>query len=169
MRKSVFRTVTHLKPGSSSPLKPITLLSSSVQQNTINRHKLNTGQIQVGSVCVCHTWVVLKWTPHFKKTELGLTLVFSRSWFWFQDHVGDLASQISEDQPEDFGLEVLGTLSNLTVPDLDWALVLEEFSDFLPFLQSRLSPGTSPRLTSVQALRSRETCRSCSLTFVFYL
>lgn len=58
----------------------------------------------------------------------------------FLDHVGDLASQISEDQPEDFGLEVLGTLSNLTVPDLDWALVLEEFSDFLPFLQSRLSP-----------------------------
>ncbi|XP_008336260.1 kinesin-associated protein 3a isoform X2 [Cynoglossus semilaevis] len=60
----------------------------------------------------------------------------------FLDHVGDLAAQISEDKPEEFVIECLGTLANLTIPDLDWALVMEEYN-LMPFLKNRLKPGSA--------------------------
>ncbi|XP_061594997.1 kinesin-associated protein 3a [Cololabis saira] len=60
----------------------------------------------------------------------------------FLDHVGDLAAQISEDQPEEFVMECLGTLANLTLPDLDWALVLTEY-DLVPYLKDKLTPGSA--------------------------
>lgn len=57
-----------------------------------------------------------------------------------QDHVGDLAAQIGEDEAEEFVIECLGTLANLTIPDLDWELVLREY-DLVPYLKRRLKPG----------------------------
>uniref|UniRef100_A0A8D0EKF7 Kinesin associated protein 3 n=1 Tax=Strix occidentalis caurina TaxID=311401 RepID=A0A8D0EKF7_STROC len=45
----------------------------------------------------------------------------------FIDYVGDLAAQISNDEEEEFVIECLGTLANLTLPDLDWELVLKEY------------------------------------------
>ncbi|XP_059197593.1 kinesin-associated protein 3a [Centropristis striata] len=60
----------------------------------------------------------------------------------FLDHVGDLAAQISEDEPEEFVIECLGTLANLTIPDLDWALVLTEYQ-LVPYLKDRLKPGSA--------------------------
>ncbi|XP_037553715.1 kinesin-associated protein 3a [Nematolebias whitei] len=60
----------------------------------------------------------------------------------FVDHVGELAAHISEDEDEEFVIECLGTLANLTIPDLDWALVLEEYS-LVPYLKDRLRPGSA--------------------------
>ncbi|XP_062419707.1 kinesin-associated protein 3a isoform X3 [Pungitius pungitius] len=60
----------------------------------------------------------------------------------FLDHVGDLAAQISEEEPEEFVIECLGTLANLTITDLDWALVLKEYN-LVPYLNDRLKPGSA--------------------------
>lgn len=60
-----------------------------------------------------------------------------------QDYVGDLAAQISSDEEEEFVIECLGTLANLTIPDLDWELVLKEYK-LVPFLKDKLKPGLFP-------------------------
>ncbi|KAI3369129.1 hypothetical protein L3Q82_026092, partial [Scortum barcoo] len=60
----------------------------------------------------------------------------------FLDHVGDLAAQINEEEAEEFVIECLGTLANLTIPDLDWALVLKEYN-LVPYLKDRLKPGSA--------------------------
>lgn len=41
-------------------------------------------------------------------------------------------------------IECLGTLANLTIPDLDWALVLKEYN-LVPYLKDRLKPGVFAR------------------------
>ncbi|XP_027145725.1 kinesin-associated protein 3a isoform X2 [Larimichthys crocea] len=60
----------------------------------------------------------------------------------FKKHVGDLAAQISDEAAEEFVIECLGTLANLTIPNLDWALVLEEYK-LVPYLKERLKPGSA--------------------------
>ncbi|KAM8889925.1 LOW QUALITY PROTEIN: kinesin-associated protein 3a [Synchiropus picturatus] len=60
----------------------------------------------------------------------------------FLDHVGDLAAQIGESEPEEFVIECLGTLANLTFPNLDWELVLKEYK-LVPYLKERLKPGSA--------------------------
>lgn len=57
-----------------------------------------------------------------------------------QDHIGDLAAQINEQEAEEFVIECLGTLANLNIPNLDWELVLREYN-LVPFLKDRLKPG----------------------------
>ncbi|XP_026088844.1 kinesin-associated protein 3-like [Carassius auratus] len=60
----------------------------------------------------------------------------------FIDYVGDLAAQIGLKEEEEFVIECLGTLSNLTIPDLDWELVLKEYN-LVPYLKDHLKPGSS--------------------------
>ncbi|XP_071384820.1 kinesin-associated protein 3a [Centroberyx affinis] len=60
----------------------------------------------------------------------------------FIDYVGDLAAQISEEEAEEFVIECLGTLANLTISDLDWELVLKEYN-LVPYLKDRLKPGSA--------------------------
>ncbi|KAM4574635.1 kinesin-associated protein 3a isoform 1-T1 [Fundulus diaphanus] len=60
----------------------------------------------------------------------------------FLDHVGDLAAHINEGEDEEFLIECLGTLANLTIPDLDWELVLKEYN-LTPYLKDRLKPGSA--------------------------
>ncbi|EHB12745.1 Kinesin-associated protein 3, partial [Heterocephalus glaber] len=60
----------------------------------------------------------------------------------FIDYVGDLAAQISNDEEEEFVIECLGTLANLTIPDLDWELVLKEYK-MVPYLKDKLKPGAA--------------------------
>lgn len=57
-----------------------------------------------------------------------------------QDHIGDLAAQINEQEAEEFVIECLGTLANLNIPNLDWELVLREYN-LVPYLKDRLKPG----------------------------
>uniref|UniRef100_A0A2K6EIF0 Kinesin associated protein 3 n=1 Tax=Propithecus coquereli TaxID=379532 RepID=A0A2K6EIF0_PROCO len=59
-----------------------------------------------------------------------------------KDYVGDLAAQISNDEEEEFVIECLGTLANLTIPDLDWELVLKEYK-MVPYLKDKLKPGAA--------------------------
>ncbi|XP_013925763.1 PREDICTED: kinesin-associated protein 3-like [Thamnophis sirtalis] len=58
------------------------------------------------------------------------------------DYVGDLAAQISNDEEEEFVIECLGTLANLTLSDLDWELVLKEYK-MVPYLKDKLKPGSA--------------------------
>ncbi|XP_018112210.1 kinesin-associated protein 3 L homeolog isoform X1 [Xenopus laevis] len=58
----------------------------------------------------------------------------------FIDYVGDLAAQITNDEEEEFVIECLGTLANLTITDLDWELVLKEYK-LVPYLKDKLKPG----------------------------
>lgn len=61
----------------------------------------------------------------------------------FIDYVGDLAAEIrAEEEEEEWVVECLGTLANLTIPDLDWELVLKEYN-LVPFLKDRLKPGSA--------------------------
>ncbi|XP_006005529.1 kinesin-associated protein 3a isoform X2 [Latimeria chalumnae] len=60
----------------------------------------------------------------------------------FIDYVGDLAAQITNEEEEEFVIECLGTLANLTIPDLDWELVLKEYK-LVPYLKDRLKPAGS--------------------------
>ncbi|KAJ7338320.1 hypothetical protein JRQ81_011288 [Phrynocephalus forsythii] len=60
----------------------------------------------------------------------------------FIDYVGDLAAQISSDEEEEFVIECLGTLANLTLSDLDWELVLKEYK-LVPYLKDKLKPGSA--------------------------
>ncbi|KAG7276181.1 hypothetical protein CRUP_030605 [Coryphaenoides rupestris] len=61
----------------------------------------------------------------------------------FIDYVGDLAAQISVvEEEEEFVLECVGTLANLTVSELDWELVLREYN-LVPFLKDHLKPGSA--------------------------
>uniref|UniRef100_A0A8D2LBQ6 Kinesin associated protein 3 n=1 Tax=Varanus komodoensis TaxID=61221 RepID=A0A8D2LBQ6_VARKO len=60
----------------------------------------------------------------------------------FIDYVGDLAAQISNDEEEEFVIECLGTLANLTLPDLDWELVLKEYK-MVPYFKDKLKPGSA--------------------------
>lgn len=56
--------------------------------------------------------------------------------------MGDLAAQISPEEDEEFVIECLGTLANLTIPDLDWELLLREYN-LVPYLKERLKPGNA--------------------------
>ncbi|CAL1579382.1 unnamed protein product [Knipowitschia caucasica] len=60
----------------------------------------------------------------------------------FIEYVGDLAAEIREEEEEEWVLECLGTLANLTIPDLDWELVLKEYN-LVPYLKDRLKPDSA--------------------------
>ncbi|KAF4799805.1 Kinesin-associated protein 3 [Turdus rufiventris] len=60
----------------------------------------------------------------------------------FIEYVGDLAAQVSNDEEEEFVIECLGTLANLTLPELDWELVLKEYK-LVPYLKDKLKPAGS--------------------------
>nr|XP_029489143.1 kinesin-associated protein 3 isoform X2 [Oncorhynchus nerka] len=60
----------------------------------------------------------------------------------FIDYVGDLAAQMGAEEREEYVIECLGTLANLTIPDLDWELVLKEYN-LVPYLKDHLKPGSA--------------------------
>uniref|UniRef100_A0A8C1DC02 Kinesin-associated protein 3b n=1 Tax=Cyprinus carpio carpio TaxID=630221 RepID=A0A8C1DC02_CYPCA len=60
----------------------------------------------------------------------------------FIEYVGDLAAQIKQEGGEEFVIECLGTMANLTIPDLDWELLLKEYN-LVPYLKDHLKPGSA--------------------------
>uniref|UniRef100_A0A669ES74 Kinesin-associated protein 3b n=1 Tax=Oreochromis niloticus TaxID=8128 RepID=A0A669ES74_ORENI len=74
----------------------------------------------------------------------------------FIDYVGDLAAEIKAEEEEEWVLECLGTLANLTIPDLDWELVLKEYN-LVPYLKDRLKPAQQEDDEFV-----------CQIVYVFY-
>lgn len=61
-------------------------------------------------------------------------------WFPFeQDFVGDLARVLTECKDEAFVVECLGILGNLSLPDLDYSMLLLDFN-LIPWIRSVLVP-----------------------------
>ena len=64
--------------------------------------------------------------------------------FIFQDYISDLAEATLNCEDEEFSLECLGILGNLTIPDLDYELILKEYQ-LIPWLKQKLQPGKGKR------------------------
>ncbi|ELU10175.1 hypothetical protein CAPTEDRAFT_219515 [Capitella teleta] len=60
----------------------------------------------------------------------------------FIDYISDLANAIKTEESEDFKLECVGILGNLTIPDLDYELLLKEY-DLVPWIKHKLMPGSA--------------------------
>ena len=54
-----------------------------------------------------------------------------------------------KEDSEEFMLEAVGILGNLTIPDLDYELLLREY-DLVPWIKHKLQPGkTGARVTGM--------------------
>ncbi|XP_052220256.1 kinesin-associated protein 3-like [Dreissena polymorpha] len=60
----------------------------------------------------------------------------------FIDYISDLAEAVLSPEEDDFALECLGVLGNLTIPDLDYELILKEYQ-LVPWIKKRLQPGAA--------------------------
>ncbi|XP_074655810.1 kinesin-associated protein 3-like isoform X2 [Tubulanus polymorphus] len=58
----------------------------------------------------------------------------------FLDYISDLAQYIKDGDDEEFTIECVGTLANLTFNDIDYALLLKEY-DLVPWIKQKLEPG----------------------------
>lgn len=60
----------------------------------------------------------------------------------FLDYIGDIANvvQTEDKENEEFALECVGILGNLTIEDLDYELLLREYN-FIPYIKKHLTPG----------------------------
>ncbi|XP_034244618.1 kinesin-associated protein 3 isoform X2 [Thrips palmi] len=60
----------------------------------------------------------------------------------FVEFIGDLAKVLTQCTDKEFLLECLGVMANLTLPDLDYSQVLQQFR-LIPWLRAHLVPGKS--------------------------
>ncbi|KAL8617694.1 hypothetical protein ACOMHN_039642 [Nucella lapillus] len=60
----------------------------------------------------------------------------------FIDYISDLCTATLNGDNDDFALECLGVLANLTIADLDYELILKEY-DMIPWIKSKLQPGSA--------------------------
>lgn len=60
----------------------------------------------------------------------------------FVDYISDLAEAMLQADNDDFGVEALGILGNLTIPDLDYELIIKEY-ELIPWIKKRLEPGSA--------------------------
>lgn len=57
-----------------------------------------------------------------------------------QDFVGDLAQMLTICDEQKFTIECLGILGNLSLPDLDYSAIIQNF-DLIPWIKNVLTPG----------------------------
>jgi Kinesin-associated protein (KAP). len=62
--------------------------------------------------------------------------------FLFQEFVGDIAKAVIDCPNEDFVVECVGVLGNMTLPDLDFCQLMQRFN-LIPWVQNILVPGKS--------------------------
>jgi hypothetical protein len=60
----------------------------------------------------------------------------------FQEFVGDIAKAVVDCPNEDFVVECVGVLGNMTLPDLDFSQLMQRFN-LIPWVQNILVPGES--------------------------
>lgn len=60
----------------------------------------------------------------------------------FIDYISDIASIIKNSDDEELVVEALGILANLTIPDLDYELILREYN-LVPWIKNKLEPGAA--------------------------
>ncbi len=58
-----------------------------------------------------------------------------------KEYVGLLGETIRKEQNEDFIIEVVGTLGNLNITDIDYVALLKEY-DLVNWIKAMLQPGT---------------------------
>lgn len=58
----------------------------------------------------------------------------------FVEFVGDFATALSQSDSQDFVLEIVGVLGNLTLPDLDYSQILRR-CNLIPWIRNNLVPG----------------------------
>ena len=58
----------------------------------------------------------------------------------FIEFIGDIADAVQRADSEEFRVECLGILGNLTIPDLDFERMLTEY-DLVPWMKNKLAPG----------------------------
>lgn len=87
--------------------------------------------------------------PTFVKAIFTLqSLVYQNNYYgtvlqcdrFLQDYISDLTMAILKNNDEDFILECVGILANLTISDLDYELLLREY-DLIPWIHNKLKPG----------------------------
>uniref|UniRef100_A0A1B6ETE2 Kinesin-associated protein 3 n=1 Tax=Cuerna arida TaxID=1464854 RepID=A0A1B6ETE2_9HEMI len=61
----------------------------------------------------------------------------------FIDFVGDLANVVATQPSDDFTLECVGLLANLTLPELDYCTLLQQYN-LINWLKAQLVPGHAP-------------------------
>ncbi|XP_064845190.1 kinesin-associated protein 3-like isoform X3 [Oncorhynchus masou masou] len=81
----------------------------------------------------------------------------------FIDYIGDLAAQTGVQEREEYVIECLGTLANLTIPDLDWELVLKEYN-LVPFLKDHLKPEAPAYLIDLMHDKNADIRKVCDNT-----
>nr|KAG5710596.1 hypothetical protein BaRGS_013242 [Batillaria attramentaria] len=74
----------------------------------------------------------------------------------FIDYISDLCTAVLNGECDDFALECLGILGNLTIPDLDYELILKEY-DLIPWIKSKLQPA-----------KQEDDEVVCQIVYVFY-
>ena len=57
-----------------------------------------------------------------------------------QEYISDVASIVKNSDDEELVVEALGILANLTIPDLDYELILKEYN-LVPWIKGKLEPG----------------------------
>lgn len=62
-----------------------------------------------------------------------------------------MAAAVVSEEHEEFSLECLGILGNLTIPDLDYELLLREY-DLVTWIKEKIQPGVNDRATSYAGL-----------------
>ncbi|XP_033122038.1 kinesin-associated protein 3-like [Anneissia japonica] len=60
----------------------------------------------------------------------------------FIEFISNIAEVIRQSEDEDLVLEALGILANLTIPDLDYELIVREYQ-LVPWIKERLQPGAA--------------------------
>lgn len=58
----------------------------------------------------------------------------------FQDYIGDLVEAMMQKDNEEYALECLGIMGNLTIPELNYELILKEYN-LVPWIKNKLQPG----------------------------
>ncbi|XP_046419243.1 kinesin-associated protein 3 isoform X2 [Neodiprion fabricii] len=58
----------------------------------------------------------------------------------FIEFVGDFATALTQSESQDFVLEIVGVLGNLTLPDLDYSQILRR-CNLIPWIRNNLVPG----------------------------
>jgi hypothetical protein len=59
---------------------------------------------------------------------------------FLKEYVGLLGETVRKEQNEDFLIEVVGTLGNLNITDIDYEALLKEY-DLVKWIKTMLQPG----------------------------
>ena len=57
-----------------------------------------------------------------------------------QEYISDVARIIKDSRDEELVVEALGIMANLTIPDLDYEMIINEFG-LVPWIKEKLEPG----------------------------